>query len=211
MCFVYWIYDNTCIDEKLHGYVGVSHDPDKRFQTHIRNSRVPSQSSMKILFEGTRDECFEFERVMRPTKSIGWNNAVGGAHGWRMGFNHDEATREKMKLAWSDERREKASDLRKQINFKLRGQRRPKQSEAMKGANNPIFGSKRPQHVKDAVSKAHRGKPASNRQEVYCISCHERASLSILVKYHAKCYKRFCDSISRSLGTELSQSSKDYL
>ena len=195
MCFVYWIYDDSCIDEKLHGYVGVSYNPEKRYKIHIKRNRVPNQSSMKILFEGTRNECFEFERSMRPTKSIGWNNAIGGSHGWRIGFNHNEVTKEKMRQAWSNERREKASIFRKQINLKLRGQIRPKQSEAMKGENNPIFGTKRPQHVRDAISKAHAGKPAVNRQELYCISCHERASFSILVKYHAKCYKRICESI----------------
>jgi hypothetical protein len=195
MCFVYWIYDDSCIDEKLHGYVGVSYNPEKRYKIHIRRNRVPNQSSMKILFEGTRNECFEFERSMRPAKSIGWNNAIGGSHGWRIGFNHNEVTKEKMRQAWSNERREKASIFRKQINLKLKGQIRPKQSEAMKGENNPIFGTKRPQHVRDAISKAHAGKPAFNRQELYCISCHKRASFSILVKYHAKCYKRICESI----------------
>jgi len=196
MCFVYWIYDDSCIDEKLHGYVGVSYNPEKRYKIHIKRNRVPSQSSLKILFEGARNKCFEFERSMRPAKFIGWNNAIGGSHGWRIGFNHNEVTKEKMRQAWSNERREKASILRKQINLKLRGQIRPKQSEAMKGENNPIFGTKRPQHVRNAISKAHAGKPASNRQELYCISCHERASFSILVKYHAKCYKRICESIN---------------
>ena len=195
MCFVYWIFDNNCIDEKVQGYVGVSYDPQKRYKTHVRKKRVPEQSNIKILFEGSRDDCFEFERILRPTKSIGWNNAAGGAHGWRIGFTHDEATKQKMCDAWTENRREKASELRKTINLKLRGQKRPKQSEAMKGNKNPNYGTKRPKHVGEAVAAAQRGKKAHNKQELYCISCHERASLSILVKYHAKCFKRYCDLI----------------
>lgn len=202
MCFVYWIFDHTCVDEKIEGYVGVSHDPQKRYQTHLRKKRVPEHAIMKILFEGSRDDCFKFERALRPFKSIGWNNAVGGSHGWRVGFSHDEVTKQKMREAWTETRREKASEHRKIINKSMCGQKRPKQSEAMKGDKNPNFGTKRPKHVREAVGAARRGKQASNRQELYCISCHERASFAILVKYHAKCFKRFCNA-SRSLDSEL--------
>lgn len=192
VCFVYWIYDHSCTDESLQGYVGVSHDPQKRHKTHIRKKRVPEQSDMKILFEGSREDCFEFERALRPSKCIGWNNAAGGSHGWRIGFKHDQSTKQKMREAWTDQRRKEAADLRKIVNTRLRGQKRPKQSEAMSGDRNPNYGKQRPKHVREAVSAAHRGKQSPNKQELYCISCRQRASFSILVKYHAKCFKRFC-------------------
>jgi hypothetical protein len=140
------------------------------------------------MFSGTREECFSFEKHLRPHKGIGWNNAVGGSHGWRVGFSHSDKTKSKMKNAWTLQRREKASKLRKEINSRLVGQKRAKQSEAMRGENNPMFGTKRPAHVKEALSRTHKGKLSHNRQEIYCVGCRQRASLSILKKYHSKCH-----------------------
>ena len=39
------------------------------------------------------------------------------------------------------------------------------------------------------VPQEHKGKTPANKQEIYCIGCHQRASLSILNKYHGKCIK----------------------
>lgn len=193
--YVYWIYDTTCKDPLTDGYIGVSHDVYKRHKTHIRKKRVPEDSSYKILFEGTRQECFLFEKQMRPTKKIGWNNAVGGSHGWKTGFEHSVQTKQILKERWTQERRAKASLFKTEQNKKMTGQKRPKQSEAMKGSKNPNYGKERPEHVKQAVRLAHTGKQSSNRQENYCIGCHERCSISIIKKYHTKCFKLFCERI----------------
>lgn len=197
-CSVYWIFDDTCTDMAKHGYIGVSHLPEKRFLHHKQKSRVPLNSSMKIIFEGSREDCFEYEKQMRPTKFIGWNNAVGGSHGWRIGFNHSDSTKQKMKNAWTDDRKLKASDFRKQANVKLRGQKRPKQSEAMIGENNPMFGTKRPQSVIDAIILSNKNKVPSNKQELYCVFCRQRASIGILKKYHSKCFKSFYSCVKET-------------
>lgn len=169
--------------------MGVSKDASRRFKDHKRSGRVPSNTFLTILFEGTREECFSLEHKLRPTKSIGWNNAPGGSHGWRIGFKHSRKTRRKLKSAWTSSRKEEASKKRKETNQKLRGQKRPKQSEAMKGRRNPCFGKKRPSYVIEAMRKASLGRTPHNKQENYCIGCKERVSISCLLKYHKKCFE----------------------
>lgn len=193
--YVYWIYDESCKNPLTDGYIGVSHNVHKRYKTHIRNKRVPKNSLYKILFEGTRLECFTYEKQMRPSKNIGWNNAVGGSHGWKLGFSHSEQTKLILKEKWTIERKEKAASFMMQQNKKLIGQKRPKQSESIKGSKNPMFGTTRPLHVKEALRLARLGKEPSNKQENYCVGCHKRAPISLIKKYHNKCFKLFCEKV----------------
>jgi hypothetical protein len=193
--YVYWIFNESCIRPEDSGYVGVTKNPNIRFKTHLRNKRIPDNSQQKILFEGSREDCFLLEKNLRPQKNIGWNNATGGSHGWRYGFSHSDHVKQKMKDAWTKERRDKASVFRLHQNKKLIGQKRPKQSEKMTGNNNPMFGTKRPEYVKEAVRKAHTGKQPINKQENYCVGCHERSNMTHLKKYHNKCFKLFCEKV----------------
>jgi hypothetical protein len=107
MSFVYWIYDNTCEDPITDGYVGVTEDVGRRLKAHKRKHPIIKTKivDIQILYEGSRDECFTFEKGMRPLKSIGWNSAVGGSHGWRNGFNHSLQSKAKMSAAWDLERK----------------------------------------------------------------------------------------------------------
>lgn len=182
--FVYWIYDDSCSDVLIEGYVGVTKDVENRVKAHLRKNRVPSDSTYKILFEGTREECFNYERQLRPTKNIGWNNAIGGSHGWRTGFSHSEETKSKLKSKWTEDRKATASIFKIEQNKKLIGQKRPKQSKAMSGDKNPMFGTTRPDHVKEAVRNAHLGKEPANKQNNHCPHCGKRVSFSIMKKYH---------------------------
>jgi hypothetical protein len=185
MSYVYWIYNDECKDVNTDGYVGITENVDNRFKTHLKyNKRIPKDAKIKVLYEGSREECFNLEYEYRPTKGIGWNSAIGGSHGWQVGFNHSKETCEKMKEAWTNERKQIASKFKAEQNKLLKGQKRPSQSLAMMGNNNPIYGTNRPQHVKDAVSKAHKGKLPYNKMELYCIHCHKRVSTSNLKKYH---------------------------
>lgn len=132
---VYWIRNQECTDIKTHGYVGVSQDPAQRFKSHLKkNQRIPKTGIwLEIVFEGTRDECFAKEEELRPIKNIGWNRAVGGAHGYKKGFAHSDETRAHLKSKWTEGRRKKAGQFRGEQNKKLIGQKRPKQSQAMAG------------------------------------------------------------------------------
>lgn len=183
MNYVYWIYDNTCKDTK-DGYVGVTKYPKTRFSTHKRNNRIPKNSKIQILFEGSREDCFLHEKKLRPIAKMGWNNAVGGAHGWKIGFCHTDETKQILKEKWTNERKANASDRRKEQNKKLIGQKRPSQSIAMLGKNNPMYGTTRPDYVKEAVRNAHLGKEPVNKQQNYCPHCKKRVSISQMKKYH---------------------------
>lgn len=185
MTQVYWIFNSDCHDITKDGYVGVSTSAEMRFTQHKKRSkRFPANIEYRVIFEGTREECFNLEKELRPLPGIGWNMAVGGKHGWRIAFKHSDETTQKLKDAWTDERRQVASMFKAIQNKKLKGQKRPKQSIAMQGENNPMYGTTRPDYVKLAVSLSRKGKPPSNKLELYCIHCRKRAPLSTLKKYH---------------------------
>ena len=189
--YVYWIYDDNSINPTICGYVGVSKEPNRRFKTHLRKKRVHADCKLKILFSGSRQQCFDYERTLRPYKQIGWNNAVGGSHGWRIGFSHTEEAKLLMKAKWTTERKKQAAICAAERNRKLIGQKRPKQSAIMTGSKNPMYGTTRPLHVRQAVSKAHKGKKAHNLQETYCVGCHKRVQQSRLLRSHTKCFNQF--------------------
>jgi hypothetical protein len=181
---VYWIRYIDHNDPYSEGYIGVTNNLDVRHRTHLRNKRVPENTMIDILFEGSRKECFSKELEYRPKPKIGWNNAVGGSHGWKIGFKHSDKTKQKLKEAWSDERKKEAAKLRSELNKSLIGQKRPKQSKSISGKNNPMFNKKHTGETKEKISKKLKGKSAPNKTEIYCIHCRKRASMSVLKKYH---------------------------
>ena len=184
MTYVYWIH-NEDHDIMSGGYVGVTNNPTKRFLSHKnKNRKISHDAIFDIIFEGSREDSFELEYLLRPHKNIGWNSAIGGRHGWRHGFSHSDQTKEKLKSFWNEERKLQASKTRKASNEKMKGQKREKQSLNMRGEKNPMFGTKRPQHVKDAVSKAHKDKSPANLIEMYCIHCRKKVNPTSLLKYH---------------------------
>jgi hypothetical protein len=76
---VYWLYDDNCDDPKKHGYIGVTEEPSRRIRQHKRSKRFPKNGfNMKVLFEGSVEECLEKEQELRPTCFTGWNKAPGG-------------------------------------------------------------------------------------------------------------------------------------
>jgi len=185
MTYVYWIYNESCLTIENDGYVGVTRDVDRRFKAHQhKNDNIPNDVKIKVVYEGTRKECFEYELLLRPTVKIGWNLAIGGSHGWKIGFSHSEKTKKKMEDAWTEERRAAASILRFEQNKLLIGQKRPKQSEAMRGNKNPMFERTHTAASRELISKSNIGRTPHNKIELYCIVCHNRASPSILKKYH---------------------------
>lgn len=82
--YVYWIHDDTCIDPKTDGYVGITYDRKLRFsihrKVHRKTNRYPTKSDLKftILHECVdREEAFNIEASYRPHEMIGWNKAPG--------------------------------------------------------------------------------------------------------------------------------------
>jgi hypothetical protein len=76
--FLYWVYDLACGSEVNSGYVGVTENPYQRLHSLRSQGTVPRNAIMRILFEGTRQECLAKEKTLRPQRNIGWNKAIGG-------------------------------------------------------------------------------------------------------------------------------------
>lgn len=186
MDYVYWIKNSSCVSIETDGYVGVSAYPFRRFKVHLkRNAKIPKDSQIEIIFSGERQACFELEEKLRPNKSIGWNNAVGGRQGFKKGFTHSDDVREKLKTSWTDERRKRASKLRTELNtVLLTGKKRPNHSLAMAGENNPMYGKTHSEESRKKIANASKGKTPSNKQQLHCIFCKKLAPMSILIKYH---------------------------
>lgn len=82
-CYLYWIHDTSCTSLEKSGYVGVTYFPNRRYREHKGSNKVPAESQMTILFEGTREDCFKLEKQHRPRSKIGWNGAPGGVSGFK--------------------------------------------------------------------------------------------------------------------------------
>lgn len=186
-CYVYWIYNNDCIDISKHGYIGVTKHPDIRSRVHERrNKNIPKNVTMKIIFVGTRQECFDKELEFRPTAGIGWNKAIGGSHGWQTGFIHSEETKQKMKEKWTEDRKKATSKATIARNKSMKGQKRPKQSKSISGSSNPMYGKTHSRETRKKISEINKNRTDYKVQENYCIFCKQRASISIIKKYHGK-------------------------
>jgi hypothetical protein len=79
MSVVYWAYDGTCDHPADSGYIGVTENRRmRRDQLRRDYVRFPPDVKMMILFEGTREECLDLERRLRPHANMGWNRNAGG-------------------------------------------------------------------------------------------------------------------------------------
>lgn len=94
MCYVYAIgaKDDLAENNFDFAYIGVSVDPERRWNQHmvskytvgtvLRAMDWKFNDNLIILFEGTEDECFEIENMLRPKDCIGLNISVGGHGGY---------------------------------------------------------------------------------------------------------------------------------
>ena len=123
MSFLYWIYDKTCNDIMIDGYIGVTEDVSIRVNGHKRKTEnlIDKDISVKIIYEGPRLECFLKEKELRPKPGIGWNRAVGGSHGWKEGFVHSKEAKEKMSKKWNEKRKEDLIQRNKKQGEKRKG------------------------------------------------------------------------------------------
>lgn len=131
---VYWIRKKTHCDEKTEGYIGISNNPQRRFEEHKNSTRysIVSNAIKKhdgdivydILHENiTIEEAKNIEKKLRPYKEIGWNIAEGGG-----------------------------------MPPNMKGVKRPAHSKRMKGENNPFYGKRHNDEVKMKLSEQKTGK-----------------------------------------------------
>lgn len=88
MTVVYWIHTENHNDPTSQGYIGITDNLYQRIQTHLSRPNITvgrafekygyDQMVFTQLFEGTREECYEIEQDLRPTRGLAWNIARGG-------------------------------------------------------------------------------------------------------------------------------------
>ncbi len=96
---VYWIHLPEQNIKETQGYIGVAVDFDLRMKDHYREtSRYDTHFARairlygwknlikEIIFIGTDEQCFKYEKSLRPQFQIGWNEAIGGFGGDRSQF-----------------------------------------------------------------------------------------------------------------------------
>lgn len=95
-CYLYWIRTEGMTDIFTEGYVGISHNPQNRFEQHKSNSRTnthhkykkdfraalrENKAIMEVKLVSTLSYCLDIERKLRPYMHVGWNIAIGGDGG----------------------------------------------------------------------------------------------------------------------------------
>jgi len=95
-CVVYWLYDETCVDPSLDGYIGITTRLSRRIYSHKQSKCFPD-FKCKILFEGTISKCRALEYQFRSKPNIGWNVGIGGNKGRYPGYHMSEAAKEKVR------------------------------------------------------------------------------------------------------------------
>jgi predicted GIY-YIG superfamily endonuclease len=87
---MYSVYHISANNDLRMGYIGVSIDVERRWKEHNRDDFTVGREIrkqgwtfdiLKIIYEGTKQECYDLERRLRPTKNIGLNEASGGEGG----------------------------------------------------------------------------------------------------------------------------------
>jgi hypothetical protein len=92
--YVYHIEDPQHPGDTSYGYIGVvteSKGVFKRFREHCKTSRmgqVIKENNVKFdnvrtIYSGTRKQCQQLEKELRPKERIGWNISIGGS-----GYNY---------------------------------------------------------------------------------------------------------------------------
>ena len=200
VCFVYWLFDETCSVPENDGYVGIANKPKQRLAEHRALGKL-RWTGFQILFAGTRAECLEREKGYRPQPGIGWNSASGGGSGAKvlseeskerlrrhfLGRKASEETRAKMRAAHAN----RPPELKLMLSLKY--------SELAKG-NKSRTGQK---HSKEEIAKR-AAAMVGNKNAVgnksalgHTVSPEARAAMSAAAKGH-----------KRRLGAKLSEASR---
>lgn len=95
---VYWLFDETCICPRWHGYVGITSVWPRPLWRHKKRQRFPPNFSHAFLFRGIYADCRKLEWELRPDRFIGWNRGVGGGKG-RLGVKASAASKQRMSEA----------------------------------------------------------------------------------------------------------------
>jgi predicted GIY-YIG superfamily endonuclease len=99
-CYVYWIKRKSFTNPNTQGYIGISNNPQNRFNQHKSSKQKVGNAIRKyrdiefiILHETTRKEALELEKKYRPSDYIGWNVISGGSEPPRNHLSEDVRNR----------------------------------------------------------------------------------------------------------------------
>jgi len=161
--YVYWIHLKDQWDPTEDGYIGVSNDPNRRFEEHKRSKNPLLAEGMKnpdvvmdILFVGSYECALLRERCFRPKPHMGWNINLGGkAPPNQKGKQKSEQTKQ----------------LMSQNNVGMKGKKHSEETKEMmrrNRKNNPSFvGKKHSDETKKKLSeiaKNRKSNPMSGRK-----------------------------------------------
>jgi len=132
--YVYWLYNETCIDPQVDGYVGITVNFKRRMSTHRRSGNFPENFQIMILYEGTRVEARQIEFGLRPRWNMGWNKAPGGAEcssaAWNKGVPMSEEAKAKMILAKKGKKTgPQSEETKRKIGLANKGKGHPRSPE----------------------------------------------------------------------------------
>lgn len=205
MTSVYWIAQKNHTDIFNQGYIGVSNNPEFRWNYHKKkqeNKHLKHSIQKygwdnlvkKVLVVGEQAYCFEIEAKLRPNDKIGWNIVAGGGKPpigsgnfkkgntpWNKGLNG-------VTTAWN--KGLKLTEEQKSKMFNL--------SEYMKDKPHGRLGKSMPLESIEAMRQTKIGKkqtPESNEKrrakmigykhkKVACPSCNKDVSIISAKRYH---------------------------
>lgn len=208
MTSVYWIAHKDHTDIFSQGYIGVSSNPEKRWEyhkkrgenAHIRNAIKKygwDNLVKKVVLIGDENYCLEIENKLRPTDKIGWNLVCGGgkppsALGKK--FIRTPEWNEKIRLAhlgkpaWN--KGKKLTDEQKSKIFNL--------AEYMKDKPHGMLGKSLPPESIEAMRQKKIGKKQSPEliakrvqkligrsfKKIECPNCKQHISINMAKRYH---------------------------
>jgi hypothetical protein len=114
---------------------------------YVSENLLKDEIIIELIFEGSEEDCYEYERKLRPRTLMGWNIAVGGSKhpcvrsGYKMPEEFCNKRREHMlgnKIASGGKGKPKSEDHKRKISESNVGkviseEQRAKQSVKMKG------------------------------------------------------------------------------
>lgn len=132
---LYWLYSDDCKNPETDGYIGITNDVKRRSYEHKKITRFPKEYQVKVLFEGTKEDCQSLERELRPIAAIGWNIVPGGGiPPSQIGKKRSPETLEKLKRPLTEEIKKKIGQANKDKPKTLTSEQRLFRRDQMKYA-----------------------------------------------------------------------------
>lgn len=217
--YLYWIRYSNHTDPFTQGYIGISNNPDFRFQYgHSKHGRadiiehIKNGATMSVISEWPDiDSALLDEKRYRPHRNIGWNISQGGAHaGWGSEMSRKPEFPSKvskgMKEWWAtpdgEDKKHRLRKLAKERRFwgkeSWTNESHVKMSEAQKRIwSDPDHKKSRSRAISDSLkgrrlSPEHRAinKTIQNRP-MSCLFCRKETKIAALARFHGpnKCDK----------------------